>query len=192
MDTKEKIRWKERNPRLAKEEINILDYHSLIMKEIHSLANKYGKFVWKFQSDIVQEGYIGLIEAFNKYDPKRGTFVTLAYLRVKTRCSRELYRHIKEFKCCSHLEDLTHVEGDYMVWADIFPSNEVDYEGVCRLACKDYTDRELVIGLAAGIVKEDMAVWIGTTHKEMLRRYDELREEMIAVCNELYEGNDKR
>ena len=188
----EKPKWKERHERIPKEDVDILDYHPLIMKELHKLAGDYGKFVWQYEHELVQEGYIGLMNAWEKYDPERGTFVTIAYLRVQTKMGRELVKHIKEYIKLNHLEDIKFMDGDSMMWEDIFPSNEVDYEAVCKLACKDAIDVELVYGLVNGVTKKDMPVWIGTTHKEMLRRYKALREEMIAVVNELYEGEDKR
>ena len=188
----QKKKWKERHQRLPKEDVNILDYHPLIRKTINRLAKKYGKFVYLYEQELIQEGYIALIAAWNTYNPERGTFVTLAWLRVDTALKRELNRQAKEFKKTNRLEHLSFEGGEVLTWEDMFASDEVDYAAICRLACKDSIDAELVYGLVEGITKKDMAVWIGVTHEDMLERYDFLKEEMVAVVNELYEGEDKK
>ena len=85
----------EKHARIPKEDVDVLQYDKLIGKVLVTLTHKYGSRVFSLQEDLVSLGYETLLLAKKKYDPSRGTFVTLAYLRLYTYLDRFLSREFR-------------------------------------------------------------------------------------------------
>lgn len=181
-----KLKRKERNPRLPKDEIDILDYKGLLIKVLNVLARKHGKNVFLYEEDLIQEGYIGLIKALEAYDPTRGTYVTIAYLKVYTEMTRFLLRAGREYRCTVSPEDLTFMDGSPGDWESLFQNETVDYDAVARLAAVDDIDLELYKHLVSGTRSRSIHVQIGITTKEVRSRKDRLKENMVAVTMDIY------
>lgn len=182
-------KWKERHPRLPKDQINILDYHGLLIKIVNKLAKDYGLFVYEYEEDLIQVGYIALIAAWEKYDPTRGTYVTIAWLRAHTYMQRALFKHIKSYVGTVNLEDLKFKDSeDCMGWQDLFPSQDVDYFAVARIGIRDYDDIgwKLFEALCNGKLKRSMPKILGLNMEEVEEAYDDLKEDLLGACEELY------
>lgn len=80
--------------RVNKEDINVLDYYELIGKMLRTMTEKYGPVVFNLAEDLGQYAFELLLKAKKDYNPNKGTFVTLAYLRLFTMMDRYIQRHL--------------------------------------------------------------------------------------------------
>ncbi len=190
--TEPKLKHKERNTRPPKDSINILEYDRLLHKMIYKMSKTYGKWVFDYKEELMQEGYIGLIKAHKVYDPTRGTFVTIAYLRVHTEMCHYLNHKAKGFVRMNNLEDVqgksSPLGGGSFTWEDLFAGNEVDYLAVARLSIdkEDIVSQKLFEGLIMGVRKGSLHKFCGVPRDEIQGRIDELKGLMVAVVEELY------
>ena len=197
MSTKPKKKRKERNARLPKEEIDILEYEPLIGKILHKLAKKHGPWVYRYKEELHQEGFVGLIQAYNRYDPTRGTYVTIAYLRVWSAMQKVVNKEAKRYVKTEHLEEMrtsgksSAVGGPSVNWQDLIPSHEVNYGAVLRLAVPDEKDRELMNHVIGGTLKKDLPKAVGLTVRATKESLKRVREDILAVCNEMYLESSK-
>jgi RNA polymerase sigma factor (sigma-70 family) len=187
---KRKLKNKERNKREPKENVDILMYEPLIWKVITKYAVAKGNWVYDYKEELKQIGYLALISAFQSYDPERGTFVTIAWLRIDTHISRYLRKQAIHFRSTNHLEDLNFTTGsnEAISWQDLFPSSDVDIPVVCRLAVseQDDIDWKLLNMLIMGERRRSIPNKLGLSRTETNRRIEILRENLVAVCNEIY------
>ena len=137
----------------------------------------------------MQEGYIGLIKALEVYDPDRGTYVTIAYLKVYTEMTRCLLKAGREYRNTVPLEDLSLPNGSAGDWESLFQNEIIDFDAVVRLSCLDDEDFELYKHLALGTRSRSIHVQMGITEEEVAWIKEELKENMVAVCNEIYGDN---
>ena len=183
---------KERHKRIRKEDIDLLGYERLTMKVLVQIAKTHGQWVFDYRESLEQESMIGLIKAWHAYDPTRGTFVTIAYLKIHNEMTRFINKKARAYVCMNNLEDIKfgYVQGGTakMTWQDLFPGNHVDYFDVARLAIKpDEEDMwKLFKGLCSGVLKVSMHKYVGVTKDELAIMTEELRERMVAVVLELY------
>lgn len=190
--SKPKLRHKERNKRLDKDDVDILDYEPLVWKIITKFAATKGNWVYDYKEELKQIGYMALISAHKSYDPTKGTFVTIAWLRIQTHVGRFLRKQSIYFSSVNHLEDLNYTTGsnEAIAWEDLFPSNEIDLNVIARLAVNknDDIDWKLLDLLVMGEKKRSIPKKLGLTHAETKTRIGLLRENLVAVCNEIYEA----
>lgn len=190
LEGKPKYKHKERHERIPKDEVDILQYEPLIWKIICTFAGKLGNWVYDYKEELKQIGYIALMSAHKDYNPERGTFVTLGYLRVHTHITRFLRKQSIHFGSCHHLEELNLKSGSSLAiaWQDLFPSNEIDLNVIARLAVskEDDIDWKILECLINGVPKRSMPKQLGLTHVETERRIALLRENMVFVTNEIY------
>ena len=185
---------KEMHPRLAKEDIDLLGYDKLIMKILVNMANARGQWVYDHKESLQHEAMIGILKAYDVYDPTRGTFVTIAYLKIHTEMTRFLNKKSRAFVCMNYLEDLKFgfVQGGTakMTWQDLFPSNNIDYIEVARLSIKedDEIGWEIFRCLCDGVPWSSVHKRVGLTREETKERKELLKEDMIAVVKELVGG----
>ena len=188
-----KLPHKERNERIPIEDVDLLGYDRLLNKILFALGKKYGQWVFDLKEELLQEGIIGLIKAHKAYDPERGTFVTIAYLKVHTEMVRFINAKAKQFVIMNDLENL-HVSlnanevSSMITWEDLIPSNQVDYLAVAKISIKedDHVGWLLFNALCNGMKKSELPKHIGLSVKDTQRRRKKLREDMIAVVEELY------
>jgi len=181
----------ERHNRIPKKDIDILGYNRLIMKVMSQLAKKHGRWVYDYREELEQEGIIGLIKAYHTYDPNRGTYVTIAYLKIHTEMTRCINRRARTFVHMNQLEDINPpgAEGrGKLTWEDLFPGNLVDYFSVARLSINPEEEKlwKLFEGLCNGVLKPPMYLYVGVTKEELVGLTKELRERMASVVLELY------
>jgi len=179
---------KERNERVDKESIDILKYEPLIWKVVTSFAKRLGNWVYDFKEDLKQIGFLALMSAFKDYDNERGTYVTLAFLRVQTFIGRYLRKQAVSHSHCGHLEDLLDSR-KAIAWQDLFPSNDIDLNVIARLAVRDAKDWQVLEALVDDEPYKTFPARVGLTRKDATARIKELRENLIAVTNEIYEGD---
>jgi len=181
---------KERNPRPLKEDIDLLGYDALINKVMVKLVKKHGKWVYRYQGELRQEGSIGLIKAHKVYDRTKGTFVTIAYLKVYTQMSRFLIKEARIFSKTNRLEELTlkMLTGrDSIDWQDLFPSHEISYEVVVRLGAKSKLDKEIIYHLIKGTYRRNIPAKVGLTDEQFEVELSRIKDNLVAVCYELYQ-----
>lgn len=87
----------------------IKNYHPFV---VSTMNKRFGKYTCvKHGNDLIQSGYVGLIEAAHKYDPKRGTYATCAYWYLL----KNFYDYIKTYSMVE--------EGGYEANEDEFKYN---------------------------------------------------------------------
>ena len=186
------LQHKERNKRIPKDEVDLLGYDKLMKKVLYQLGKKHGQWVFDLKEELLQEGIIGLIKAHKAYDPDRGTFVTIAYLKIHTEMTRLINKRAREFVCMNNLEEIKfcYVQGSTakLSWQELFPSSDVDYLAVAKLSIKedDKVGWKLLEGLCNGVRKNSMHKFIGLSKADTERRLKKLKDDMIAVVLELY------
>ncbi len=184
------FRRKESHKRLAKKDININEYKALITKVINGLALKRGPWVYSHKESLEQEAVFGLIKAYKSYDPTRGTFVTIAYLKIHTEMVRFLNKRSKDFVHMNNLEDIKFggsSSGGTHTWQDLFANNSIDYMAVAKLAIEsdDTVMWELFKCLCNGIPWKKVPECIGFSKEDTDKLREELKESMVAVVREL-------
>ena len=192
------VKHKERNKRVEKEDVNILDYEALIWKIITKSAMTHGNWVYDHKESLKQVGYMALMSALKSYDPTKGTFITIAWLRVTTHIGRVVRKKAIEYASTNHLEDLNFTTGsnEAIAWQDLFPSNEIDLNVIGRLAINpdDNVDVYILSMLTKGVSRRSMPRQLSEllgyemTHEEAKERVKTLRDNMVAVCNEIYDA----
>lgn len=135
------------------EEIDVLNYHKLIIKVYKAMCLKYGTWLERHKEDLVQSGYIGLVKAKEKYTPGRGSFLGLAYLRIMSAMQGDIARHAKYDVNTTPLEsfgpkhDAKSPDGtERLSWEETFSGNILDYEVVLRFIT-DEEDKAVLFGI---------------------------------------------
>lgn len=104
---------------------------------LHKIA---GVFPKKYREDLVQEGYILLYDAYEKYNPTMGTkFISYAYKSVYY----GMNDYVKSMETTISLDNIVqNVDGESDTYADLLVDEsmqvELDYEN------KDYYDKNLL------------------------------------------------
>jgi hypothetical protein len=130
-----------------------------------------------------------LIAAWHKYDPERGTFVTIAYLRAHTYMQRSLFKHIKSYVGTVHLEDLKFSDSEEaMGWQDLFPSQDVDYFAVARLGISEWDNIgwRMFEALCNGERRRSFPKILGLTKEEVEEAYEDLKDDLCSACEDIY------
>jgi hypothetical protein len=189
---KKPLKHKERNKRVGKEEVDILEYEALVWKIICKEAAGKGNWVYDYKEELKQLGFMALMSAHNSYDPTKGTFITIAWLRVSTHIGRFLRKQAIYFSSINHLEDLSFTTGsnEAISWQDLFASSEIDLNVIIRLAVnkEDDIDWLIVHLLMTGCNRREFPRELGLSHTETKERIAALRENLVSVCNEIYQA----
>jgi hypothetical protein len=145
-----KVAKRERTYPETNEEIDVNNYSNLVVKVFKGLIQKFGPWINRHRDDLIQQGYIGLIKAKEKYTPGRGSFIALAYLRIMSAMQEEIAKYAKYEMNTTPIEEIKHVSGnedaDKLDWADMFPGDIIDY-GVLLRMVEDNDDRKVLFGL---------------------------------------------
>jgi len=193
--TQKKLRHKERHKRIPKNKVDLLAYDKLIHKVIWNISKARGMWVKRITDDLIQQGYIGLIEAQKSYDPTKGTFVTWAYLKIHKHMLRLIDKENKNRYRQVHLEELSKQSSgvsaaqDYSSWQEIFPSRQVDYGSILRLALVDSIDIQMVELFMSGTYYRNLHFKLGLTEEEVVERWAGAKQLVIEVCRELYKSD---
>lgn len=135
---------------LTNEEINVSDYHNLVLKVYCHMISKFGRWLQRYKKDLIQVGYIGLLKAKEKYEPGRGSFLGLAYLRIMSQMQSDIAKYAKFETNNMSIEDLCLYsdapDSDKLDWQDLIPSDQVDYGAVFAMI-KDPDDLALLEGI---------------------------------------------
>ncbi len=183
---------KERNERPFKKDIDLLAYDPLMNKVLNKLAKRHGIWVYFYREELIQEGYTGLMQAYNVYDRERGTFVTIAYLRVWSAMQKFINKEARMYVKTENLEAMKGAaEGKDVLWQDMIPSSEIDYGAVLRLAVIKPKDRELMNHVIGGTLRKDIPKKVGLSIRATKESIERLRDDIIEVCNEMYLGTPK-
>jgi len=78
---------------------------------------------------------------------------------------------------------------DLGVWESIIPSEQYDYDVIGRMSFRDETDEEIYKHMIYGTHGQSIHVQIGISKEELTERTEVLKENMLAVCDELYGTN---
>ncbi len=122
------------------------DAYNILVEKYSMLINKYATEYYRKTKaykleyeDLVQEGYIGLLQALDSYDEKTCLFYTFASLCIK----REMERHIKTFSRAKHmpLNDAISMnvplnKGNDLIIEDVLESKEnVEQDVISNITC---------------------------------------------------------
>jgi len=188
------MKHKEVHERIPKDQVNVLDYKPLINKVLQSLAKTYGQYVYDYDEELKQDGIIALLKAKEDYDPTRGTYVTLAWLRIRTFMHRRLIKESEQYANTCYLEDLAlpSDSSEPLIWEDLLPSNQVDFAAVARLACTDSLDWKILEGLTEeGVNPRQLHQFIGLPFNITQARVAQLKDNMAEVVKDIYSAPEK-
>ena len=166
-------------------------------KLVHKIAKKF--FLPRQHDDLVQEGYCGLLEAYDRYEPSRGVrFTTFAYpwvfARMQAYCERTLLpvtsshnaqvqMRAQQKQCVDQQHPISQVE-----FLDVLPENRAVEDD---LNCK--IDRHVVWDVIAAlpekekyillesVVNETTLSVIGSTLGISRQRVYQIYEETLAL-----------
>jgi hypothetical protein len=131
-------------------DIDIMDYENLVNKVFNSRVKKFGGWVHLYREEMVQEGFIGLMKAKEKYQPGRGSFLGLAWLRISKAMNTELAKFAKynmNTKPIDSLNGYARVDGNSSLnWEDLVAGDIIDYEVIIGFVSEE-DDKKLLHGI---------------------------------------------
>ena len=175
--------------RTPKDEVDVTEYEPLIHKVVKDFARTYGDLITDNYEDYVSVGYIALIKAKKEYDPDRGTFVTIAFLKVLS-AVQALYLKYKKQQSVSDLRKLKvhDKEGESVEDSDSFTENasgsSIDYKVVGSLLSKE--NQRLYLALCQGKEKGMICRHLDIKWHDYDNRVRELKDEIHEVMTILY------
>lgn len=175
--------------RVPKDEVDVTEYEPLIHKVVKDFARTYGDLITDNYEDYVSVGYIALVKAKKAYDPDRGTFVTIAFLKVLS-AVQALYLKYKKQQSVSDLRKLEvhDKEGESVEDSDSFIENAsgstIDYRVVGSLLSKE--NQRLYLALCQGKRKGTICRHLDIKWHDYDNRVRELKDEIHEVMTILY------
>lgn len=175
--------------RIPEDEVDVTEYEPLIHKVVKDFARTYGDLITDNYEDYVSAGYIALIKAKKAYDPERGTFVTIAFLKVLS-AVQALYLKYKEQQSVSDLRKLkvNDKEGESVEDSDSFTESvsgsTVDYRVVGSLLSKE--NQRLYLALCQGKRRGIICRHLDIKWNDYDNRVRELKDEIHEVMTILY------
>ena len=145
-----------------------------------------------WDEDLYQEGQIGLLKALDAYDPTRGTFVTIAWLKVHTEITRRLNSVRKVMKYEVPFEDLkidSTDDQEGVTWEETFEGSDIDYNALVW-HFTNWRDRRA----AVCVFEQHSKLKRRKNLKEPLDKADarceRVFQEIMTLCNLWYGGED--
>ena len=175
--------------RIPEDEVDVTEYEPLIHKVVKDFARTYGDLITDNYEDYVSAGYIALIKAKKAYDPERGTFVTIAFLKVLS-AVQALYLKYKKQQSVSDLRKLkvNDKEGEGVEDSDSFTENAsgstIDYKVVGSLLSKE--NQRLYLALCQGKRKGMICRHLDIKWNDYDNKVRELKDEIHEVMTILY------
>lgn len=175
--------------RIPEDEVDVTEYEPLIHKVVKDFARTYGDLITENYEDYVSAGYIALIKAKKAYDTERGTFVTIAFLKVLS-AVQALYLKYKKQQSVSDLRKLkvNDKEGESVEDSDSFTESvsgsTVDYRVVGSLLSKE--NQRLYLALCQGKRKGIICRHLDIEWHDYDNRVRELKDEIHEVMTILY------
>ena len=175
--------------RIPEDEVDVTQYEPLIHKVVKDFARTYGDLITDNYEDYVSVGYIALMKAKKAYDPERGTFVTIAFLKVSS-AVQALYLKYKKQQSVSDLRKLkvSDKEGDSVEDSDSFTESvsgsTIDYGVVGSLLSKE--NQRLYLALCKGKRKGMICRHLDIKWHDYDNRIRELKDEIHEVMTILY------
>lgn len=171
------------------EEINVVDYHNLVLKVFNSMVNKFGKWLYDHKADLVQSGYVGLLKAKEKYTPGRGSFLGLAYLRIMSAMQNDIAKYAKHEMNTISAEDLkscTQGPGsEKLDWNDMFPAVILDYDSIFKMVTNE-DDKKVLVGIINMYPYWKLRNILGETKQEHDDRVLRIKEDLVEILEILH------
>jgi len=192
---------KEKHKRIPKEDVNLLDYTALLKGVFNKFVIAYGPLVAIWEEDLMQEGQIGLMKALDKYDPKKGTFVTIAWLKVHTAMTRKLNCKGGILQVLKHeisFEDMGNKNWSRsggsasggmaeVSWEETFEGTPVNYDALVW-HFTDPKDRKAAYCIFKYLSKKNRIKILGEPIEEADVRCERVFSEMLTLLNLWYGG----
>jgi len=174
------------------EDIIIEDYHNLVLKVYCHMIAKFGTWLQRYKQDLIQSGYCGLIKAKEKYEPGRGSFLGLAWLRIQSAMQSDIAKYAKFETYTMPIEDLklyaNAADSEQLDWQDLIPSEMVDYESVLRMIT-DPDDQKLLEGIIEMYPYWKLRKILGETKEEHDARVARLKDELREILRIFHPSN---
>lgn len=180
----------EQHDRIPKEDVHVEEYEELIAKVYHRMVNKYGEWVTYHKESLFQQGYMGLCKAKQSYDPSRGTFVTLGYLKIHTEMTRYLTKKWNKQKREVYLEEALEERGDAVnnyAWEDYQGGYSIDYDKLAN-HFKYWRDRYAVMAVCEKWNKRKKVKYMKEPIDKAEARCDRVLQDMITLVTIWYGG----
>jgi RNA polymerase sigma factor (sigma-70 family) len=123
--------------------IELENYLPLVKKIAYKYYKKYSYFIE--YNDLVNYGVLGLIDAYNKYDPKKAEFTTYAYFRVNGNIIYELQKmnklkvtFVEDYQQFENHKSKDNIEG-------LFLNNELSKEVIHTLNGLNEKQRKVIV-----------------------------------------------
>jgi len=161
---------------------------------LKGLVNKfviaYGPWVSMWEDELLQEGQIGLMKALDAYDPERGTFVTIAWLKVHTEMTRKLkaIRKIKRHEV--YLEDLKkdfNADNEEVAWEETFEGSCINYQALVW-HFTNWRDRRAAVCIFEQFSKKKRRLILKETMEESDERCERVFSEIMTLVGLWYGG----
>lgn len=188
----------EKHDRIPKEDIDVTQYNQLTGKVLMTLTKKHGRKVFGMRDDLISLSYEILLMAKKVYDPSRGTFVTLAYLRLYTLLDRYIFRELKRQSREFLSLDKTKANHD----SGYDPSTTENFKESIEGASFDMdifferylgTDQEKAFrAVVEGWTDMQVIRNTGYSYEDFLPQMQEVLDEMMEWCTILSGGHEKQ
>lgn len=173
----------------TREEIQVRNYHRLILKVFNIVLKKYGTWVNDYKEDLIQTGYVGLLKAKEKYTPGRGSFLGLAYLRIMSAMQNDIAKYAKYSVHTTPVEEIKgsseNQDRDKLMWEELFSQVIINYDAVFRMV-SDPDDLRVLNGILdqypywklRAILNEDKA-----SHEARIERIKEELSDILEILH---------
>lgn len=172
----------------TREEIDVTNYTGLIHKVFNDLVGKFGDWIRYQKQDLIQTGYIGLIKAKEKYVPGRGSFLGLAYLRIRSAMQTDIVKYSKFYSQTTQLENIRcsgSNDDDGLDWESTFGEVILNYHAVFSMVT-DEDDRKLLVGLIELYPYWKLRAILKETKEDHEVRVYRLKQELRDIVDTLH------
>jgi hypothetical protein len=176
----------------TREEIQVRNYHRLILKVFNVVLKKYGPWVNDHKDDLIQTGYVGLLKAKEKYTPGRGSFLGLAYLRIMSAMQNDIAKYAKYSVHTTPVEDIKETsfgnDKDKLLWEELFSLVIINYEAIFRMV-SDPDDRKILYGILDQYPYWKLRAILNETKEDHESRIERIKEELTDILEILHPTN---
>ena len=169
---------------ICKEDIDVTQYFKLIIKVFNHNVSRFGPWLKKHKEDVVQAGYIGLIKAKSKYEPKKGSFLGLAWLRIDSAIKAEVATLSRYHMNHVSLEDIGYSPSatatDKLPWEEMFSGDILDYGIILRMV-KGEDHKKLLYGIIEMYPYWKLRAILGETKEEHDAHVLFLKSELLGL-----------
>lgn len=178
---------REKHKRLSPDEIDVTKYYRLVDKVLNRFQRKFGNVIMQNRDDLFAHGLIGLMKAKDAYDPSKGTYVTLAYLRVHSNIWEPLMKILKYRENNISLEDTKFPNMDICDtnWEEQVEGVNLDYEWIGSML-NSKLKRLVYFSLLYGYNMKEIMEFSGESRVIIRETIKEVKAETMCLVYDIY------